>query len=276
MDREILGGLDAYNKTYQYDAYESVTTGGSMRLGRSLSEYVWLKLGYKYERADVTILNSDTASSYLLAQEGSLTTGSLFPSLTYDSRNDPYSPDEGTRLYAYAEGSGIGGDARFYRLIAEGSNYQHLWNEFIGMVHAKIGRAAGYDDKPLPITERFFMGGPSTLRGFTIRDIGPKDSLGEAIGGEASLLFNVELQYRFTRFFRGFLFYDRGNVYGGDDAFGNTTDQLYDLENMRHAWGFGIHFFSPIGPITMAYGFKLDQREGEGPNEFHFTIGGAF
>ncbi|MBF0169760.1 MAG: outer membrane protein assembly factor BamA [Nitrospinae bacterium] len=276
FDREILGGIDLYNKTYEYDAYKSVTTGGSLRLGRSLSEYIWAKLGYKYELAEVQILNRDTASSYLLLQEGRLTTGSLFPSLTYDSRNDPYSPDQGTKLYLYAEGSGFGGDARFYRLIGEWSNYQHLWNEFIGMGHLKIGRAAGYEGKPLPITERFFMGGPSSLRGFTIRDIGPKDIRGEAIGGEASLLLNVELQYRFTRFFRGFLFYDRGNVYGDNDEVGNTTDQLYDLENMRHSWGFGVHFFSPIGPITMAYGFKLDQREGESPNEFHFTIGGAF
>lgn len=114
------------------------------------------------------------------------------------------------------------------------------------------------------------------MRGFTIRDIGPKDENGEAIGGEALLQFNAELQYHFSRYFRGFVFYDRGNVYGGDDKKNNTTDKLYDLEQMRHSWGFGVHFFSPVGPISLAYGFKLDQRAGESPSEFHFTIGGAF
>ncbi|MBF0635481.1 MAG: BamA/TamA family outer membrane protein, partial [Nitrospinae bacterium] len=98
----------------------------------------------------------------------------------------------------------------------------------------------------------------------------------EAIGGEALLQLNTELQYHFSRYFRGFLFYDRGNVYGGDDKRNNTTDKLYDLEQMRHSWGFGVHFFSPVGPISLAYGFKLDQRTGETPSEFHFTIGGAF
>jgi outer membrane protein insertion porin family len=276
MDRELLGGIDLYNKTYEYDAYTSRTQGGSLRLGKELTEFWWAKVGYKYEEADVTILDSDTASFFLKGQEGRLTTGSIFPSLTYDSRNDPYSPDTGQKISFYSEASGFGGDARFYRLTAEYSVYHNVWNEFVSLIHAKAGRASGYDGQILPITERFFMGGPSSLRGFTLRDVGPLDETGEAVGGEASLLLNLELQYRFTRYFRGFLFYDRGNVYGGDDALGNTTDQLFDLDQMRHSWGFGVHFFSPVGPITLAYGFKLDQREGETPSEFHFTIGGAF
>ena len=45
---------------------------------------------------------------------------------------------------------------------------------------------------------------------------------------------------------------------------------------MRHAWGFGVRFYSPIGPISFAWGFKLDQQKGESPSEFHFTIGRAF
>lgn len=276
FDRELLGGVDLYNRLFEYDAYDSRDIGGSFRIGRSFGEYLWGKIGYTYEQNEITINDREAASVFLLSEEGISTAGSILPSITYDTRNDPFSPTAGQRAFGSVEVSGLGGDERFYRVIGEYTMYKSLWFDFVGMAHGKIGRAGGYSGKGLPISKRFFMGGPRSLRGFTYRNIGPLDETGEAIGGEALLQFNVELQYGFTRFFRGFVFYDRGNVYGAGDRLGNTTDKLYDLEEMRHSWGFGIHFFSPIGPISIAYGFKLDQREGETPNEFHFTIGGAF
>jgi len=276
MDREVSGGMDVYNTSFTYDAYEARNTGGSLRVGKAFGEYLWGRLGYKLEQSKVTILNSETAGAYLVAQEGTSLTGIVSPSLTYDTRNDPYSPSAGQRLYGIFDLGGAGGDQKFYRMTGEYTYYKGLLFDFVGMTHAKVGFAEGYGDKDLPITQKYFMGGPMSLRGFTIRDIGPKDENGEAIGGEALLQLNLELQYPFTRYFRGYLFYDRGNVYGKGDTQGNTTSQLYDIENMRHSWGVGLHFFSPMGPITLAYGFKLDKKPGESPNEFHFTIGGAF
>ena len=70
-----------------------------------------------------------------------------------------------------------------------------------------------------------FMGGPNSLRGFTIRQVGPLDSAGNPLGGEQSLLLNVELQYPLTEGFRVFGFYDRGNVYGPSEPGSiNSTD----------------------------------------------------
>lgn len=276
FDRELSAGFDAYNNTFTYDAYESRTAGGSVKTGKALGEYLYARIGYRYEQNEVTIISRDTAGSYLLAQEGKYDAGSIFPSLTYDTRNDPYSPSAGQKIVGSADMAGLGGSGRYYRLTGEYTIYKGLPFNTTGMIHGKIGKATGYDGQSVPITQRYFLGGPRTLRGFTIRDIGPKDENGEAIGGEALLQLNTELQYHFSRYFRGFLFYDRGNVYGSDDKKNNTTDKLYDLEQMRHSWGFGVHFFSPVGPISLAYGFKLDQRTGETPSEFHFTIGGAF
>lgn len=276
FDRELSAGFDAYNNAFTYDAYESRTSGGSVKIGKSLGEYLYARMGYRFEQNEVTIISRETAGSYLLAQEGKFDAGSIFPSLTYDTRNDPYSPSAGQKALLSADLAGLGGSGRYYRLTGEYTIYKGLPFNTTGMIHGKIGKASGYEGQTIPITQRYFLGGPRTLRGFTIRDVGPKDENGEAIGGEALLQLNTELQYHFSRYFRGFLFYDRGNVYGGDDKKNNTTDKLYDLEQMRHSWGFGVHFFSPVGPISLAYGFKLDQRTGESPSEFHFTIGGAF
>jgi outer membrane protein insertion porin family len=276
FDRRLSGGIDIFNKEFEYDAFRSKRLGGSLRIGRGLGQHVWGRIGYKYENNDVTILDRDNASFFLISQEGQRTSGSIFPSITFDNLDDPFSPSKGKKMSGYLEVAGFGGDERFYKLTAEYTQYKSIFLDFVGMFHAKIGRADGYEDKELPVFESFFMGGPRSMRGFTLRDIGPLDENGEAIGGEALLQFNLELQYRFTRFFRGFVFYDRGNVYGVKDEQNNTTDKFYDIEDMRHSWGFGIHFFSPVGPISIVYGFKLDQRENETPSEFHFTIGGAF
>jgi len=276
FDRRFSGGVDVFNREFQYDAFKSRRGGGSLRVGRGLGKYTWGRLGYKYENNEVIIFKKESAGFFLRRQEGKRTSGSFFPSITYDDRDDPFNPSKGKKIYGYAQLSGFGGNEKFYKLIAEYTQYKSLFLDFVGMFHTKIARADGYDGRELPVFENFFMGGPRSVRGFTYRDIGPLDENGEAIGGEALLQFNLELQYSFTKFFRGFLFYDRGNVYSKNDKGNNTTDKFYDLGEMRHSWGLGIHFFSPMGPISIAYGFKLDKRENETPSEFHFTIGGAF
>ena len=127
----------------------------------------------------------------------------------------------------------------------------------------------------MPSFERYFMGGANSLRGFTIQEVGPLDIVGDPLGGDQSLLFNVELQYPLTKSFRVFAFYDRGNVYG--EGFNiSSTDTRFNLSKMRESVGGGIRFFSPFGPISLAYGVKLDQRTGESAAEFHFSAGSAF
>ncbi len=306
FDRQLSGGIDLYNKSFQFDDYSSDKQGGSIRVGRAFGENSWGRIGYKYEVSNVDLeVKTETVkvvdengnvvkdadgndkteekiiepNIFLKSQEGRRVIGSIFPSITYDTRNDPYSPSAGRKLVLSTELAGVGGEENFYKIIGEYTEYHRIWEEFVGMFHAKIGRADGYSGEDLHLNERFFMGGPRSLRGFTFRDIGPQiinNNSKVAIGGEASLLFNVELQYRFTRYFRGFLFYDRGNVYGKFDELNNTTSKHYDLEDMRHSAGFGIHFFSALGPLSVSYGFKLDKREAESASEFHFSIGTGF
>ncbi|MBI5183269.1 MAG: BamA/TamA family outer membrane protein, partial [Nitrospinae bacterium] len=169
------------------------------------------------------------------------------------------------------------GGVNFYKTNGEVSWYYPLLWRFVGMLHGKIGFANGYGDEQLPIFERYFMGGAFDLRGFNFRDVGPRDADGNSIGGNKLLLFNAEIQYPFTQNVRGIIFYDRGNVYGSGDGYDlSRTNIDYDLIDMRHGIGFGIRFFSPIGPISLAYGFKLDRRADESKSEFHFTAGSAF
>ena len=213
--------------------------GGSVNLGRGVGDFTWVKLGYKFEEITIDIgepiEGEPEPSQYLKDQEGQRVVGALFPSITYNTKDDPYSPSSGNRIYGYFEYAGIGGDQKYHKTIGEFTHYQPLLYQFVGMFHSKAGYIEPYGGMSLSVSEKFFMGGARDLRGFNLKEVGPQDENGEAIGGEALLLFNFELQYRFTRYFRGFGFYDRGNVYGKDDAGGNSTDKLFDIENMRQA-----------------------------------------
>jgi outer membrane protein insertion porin family len=154
--------------------------------------------------------------------------------------------------------------------------YRPLFGKLVGAIHARINYADGYGGDKLPAFERFFMGGPTSLRGFTIEDVGPQNSDGNPTGGNQALLLNLEAQYPFTKSFRGFVFYDRGNIYGGGVDSNNTTSSKFDLGKMRSSVGAGIRFISPFGPLGFAYGVKLDRNSGESTGEFHFSAGSAF
>jgi outer membrane protein insertion porin family len=119
------------------------------------------------------------------------------------------------------------------------------------------------------------MGGPSDLRGFTFEDVGPQDINGDPLGGEKLLLMNIEIQYPFSNNIRGILFYDRGNVYGNGPILTRTKEN-FDLLEMRHSIGAAVKFLSPLGPVGLAYGYKLDKGPGETPAEFHFLFGRSF
>lgn len=170
---------------------------------------------------------------------------------------------------------GVLGGSDFIKSSYEVSYYYPLIEKLVFAAHAEIKIGDGYNNQELPLFERYFMGGASSLRGFTIQEVGPRNSVGSVLGGDQSLLFNLELQYPITNEFRLFGFYDRGNVYGsGFDI--SRTAEVIDIGEMRHSTGAGVRFLSPFGPIGVAYGFKLDQRTGESSGEFHFSAGSAF
>ena len=272
FDTEILGGIDAFNRKTDYFSYKAKTTGGGVRFGKSLSEFDWIGINYKYDDIEITDVSSTTGNAYL--KNGSRVTSRISPTFINDTRDDFLNPSSGSRHVVRFGLAGLGG-AKFHKMNYEGSYYRPLVGKLVGMVHGTISWADGYGDENLPIFERYYMGGPRSLRGYTIKNIGPKDDKGNPLGGNQSLLLNLELQYPFTKGLRGFAFYDRGNLYGGGNDV-STTSTTWDLGKMRDSIGAGVRFMSPMGPLGFAYGIKLDQATGEQSGEFHFSAGNSF
>jgi outer membrane protein insertion porin family len=123
----------------------------------------------------------------------------------------------------------------------------------------------------LPASERFFAGGETTIRGYDLDKVGRPNTIGSngfPTGGNAILLLNGELRVPVWKEFGAVLFVDGGNV------FRRVTEMT--LTDLRGSVGFGLRYRSPIGPIRVDLGFKLDRRPGEGPTGFHFSLGQAF
>ncbi|MBR34964.1 MAG: outer membrane protein assembly factor BamA [Nitrospinota bacterium] len=274
FDREISAGIDLFNTKADFTTFESKRQGGGLRLGKAFTEYTWGNIGYRFENITISDVAPENETNFL--NNETRITSRISPKITRDTQDNRLNPTEGTTENLSAQyAGGILGGVNFYKLSAEKSYYHPLFLGLVGMLHGKIAYAKGYSGDVLPVYERYFMGGPLDLRGFTFEDVGPQDSDGNPLGGEKLLLFNAEIQYPFNNSLRGIIFYDRGNVYGnGGDI--SLTSENFSLSNMRHSLGVALQLHTAFGPVGLAYGYKLDQADGEEPAEFHFIFGRTF
>src|SRR5437899_663588 len=149
--------------------------------------------------------------------------------------------------------------------------------DFDGYSKFEIGDRAGLvrplkestsDISAIPIDERFFNGGSTTVRSFGERDLGPHDHRGHPLGGEFYTIFNVEYTFPLYGELQGAVFVDAGNLLPDADNPG--------FNDMRYGIGAGLRYKLPIGPIRLDYGVNPDPHEHEDFGAFHFSFGFAF
>jgi outer membrane protein insertion porin family len=214
--------------------------------------------------------------------------------LSRDTRDDPLEPQGGTFLSADATvaGRAIGSEVGFTKAFVQGFVYKNLGRpNLVFAGGARLGLARAFprlattidqngnpqivEVRDLPASERFFTGGESTIRGYALDSVGTPETLtpkGFPKGGDAEIVLNAELRLPIRGAIGGVLFIDGGNV------FPRASD--LDLSQLRGSIGFGARYRSPIGPIRLDMGFKLDRRligtALEPRYAVHFSIGQAF
>ncbi len=136
----------------------------------------------------------------------------------------------------------------------------------------RVGVADSYDDSDkVPIYERYFLGGASTVRGYRERRLGPRDlGNGDPVGGNAYWVFNAEETFPiYPDLIKGAIFFDIGALYAEIEDFGDT-DPVSGA-------GFGVRVKTPIGPVKLDAGYPLDDVEGEKKKlRFYFSISQGF
>src|SRR5262245_39758917 len=262
--RPINAGVSLYRRSSDFQTFKSTRTGTGLTLGRAIGEYTRVSVTYNYEILDISDLDP-SASELLRQQAGTSYTSSITPRLVWDSRDNQFDPAGGSLQAFEVSGAGLGGTNRFYKVVGSTTWYFPLPEGLTGFVRGRFGIGEGYGGKELPASERFFLGGATTIRGFEFRDIGPKDVRGNPLGGTSFLQFNFEVGRSFGRLLRLVTFYDAGNVY-------NPPNQ-FDFGKVRQSAGVGFRLTTPLGPIRLDYGFKLDRHRGEKLGALGFLLG---
>jgi outer membrane protein insertion porin family len=156
----------------------------------------------------------------------------------------------------------------FFRYRFEVRKYYTPIENLSFALRGRVGDITPFEDaSTIPEDQFFFLGGTSTVRGFD-ENLLRFDSAGKAIGGLTSILGNIETRINLGSDFELSFFYDIGSVRNA------LVDQGTD--GFRSSVGTGLHYITPIGPIGVYYGHKLDRKTGESAGRFHFTIGFRF
>ena len=271
FDRPLAAGFDLFNNRRVFDDYTVNSLGGDIRFSHPIGEYSRWNAFYRLTQDTVSDV-ADNASTSLQEEKGTRVTSLVGLTLSRDTRDSAFEPTKGGQMSLATDFAGLGGDSKFVRAIGAVSYFFPLWWNHVLAARGTIGYAIGWSTESVPLFERFFLGGPNSIRSFKAQQVSPVDSSGTRIGGNAEVLGNVE--YIIPLFFgiRAALFYDVGNVYGPDVAGGTA----FDITDVRHAVGFGLRWASPFGPLRVDYGFKVDRRKNESIGEFQFSVGAPF
>ncbi len=263
-------GMDLFDKTNEYSEYTQDSNGGSVRLGYRLNDTSSISGRYRYVNYEVYDIDI-TASNLIKEQEGRSTTSSLRLRYNYDTRDIPLNPTKGSNIGVSTEVAGgiLGGTNDFVRYQVEGSFYKPLAGDLIGLAHLELGLVSPIGGDDIPVTERYFMGGLYTLRGFEYRMVGPLED-GEPLGGTKSFLMNFEASYPLIKEsnIKGVLFLDGGNVW--------ARDEKIEPGDLRYGAGFGFRWAAPIGLLRLEWGFNLDPKPDEEQPGWEFSVGTMF
>ncbi|WP_456323635.1 outer membrane protein assembly factor BamA [Hydrogenimonas sp.] len=268
FDSDYSAGVNLYNSEYESYDYTEKRKGGSVSVGRQIERYWHARAMYQYFDTKLTGMNSDYPD-YALYNGNTFITSAITPSLQFNNTDDYYLPRHGMMFGASLEYAGIGGDAKFNKDYFTFAIFQGLENyinyDLILRYKARLGMIP-WDDK-LPVSEKFFMGGLRTVRGYQSGSISKKDANGYLLGGKYTFSNSAEASIPLIEAakMRIAFFFDYGMI--GEDSF---------TEEKRAGTGAAIEWFSPMGPISLVFAKALMSKEGDHTSNFEFTMGTQF
>jgi len=295
FDTDFVFTARAFALTFDYDGYTKFEVGGRFELSRKITKYDEASLTFSARHVDIT--DSQIRPSFLLGPD-EYQVDTIGITNTLDMRESPYVNPRGFLIGNTLDvaSSALGSDIEYIRgtmrvgyylpfgpkpltpgVVEDqpaGTPFQRWFRQSSiafgargGILHSLTG--SGSDEATaLPIDERFFNGGATTVRSFGERELGPHDNHGHPVGGEFFTVFNMEYTFPIFGELQGAVFTDAGNLL--------PTSEDIGLSDMRYAIGGGLRYKLPVGPIRLDYGVNPDPREFEDFGAFHFSFGFAF
>jgi outer membrane protein assembly complex protein YaeT len=290
LNRDITADLPMYYSYREEPSFTREDLGFGTYFSKDLSEPWKTTVGYNLR---VTELSDVAPEALELVSRDDYNLGSIEAQVTYDTRDDIFFPLQGSRFFLAAERGDklFGGDITFWRFTGGLRLFFRLLPATVLGMRYKSGLLIpGSDEIGLPISERFFNGGESTVRSYRESELGPQNVFGEPVGGYGYNVFNIELRQRIYGNFIGTLFVDVGNVApnlsrseqglppytSSSDIISDTLDDFFS--GMRPGVGIGLQYLLPIGPLRLDLAYNPDANEERGEDEYviHFSVGTAF
>lgn len=269
FDKKLAFSTGLYYRDLLYlsDKYDQTIAGGYMSLRKPLGEYTSLSFKGSLENYEIDV--DDDSSDTLKKEEGDYNRALFAANYVLDTRDSQYLTRRGHRLSLGTDFSV--GDVQTYGVQLSGSKYFLLPFDTIFSVSGQYRSVDGSGD--IPIFEREFLGGASSLRGYEYREASSallRDEQGEPLGGKTAAYFTAEYSFPLLNLkkFRGHIFYDGGIL----------SDQSWDFGGEYLSdFGVGLDLFLPMGPIRLDIAWPLSTDEWvDDKARFQFNMGYNF
>ena len=297
-DTPLTVGLNAFSWKLRFDDFDRSGTGFGTTLTYPVTALGYTELwglpleevrvgsDYRIESAEINGLGLNATRS-IRVEEGKSLISSVTPRVTRNTLNHYFDPTAGSFQDLSLEVAGLGGE-RFMKAEARERWYKTFWrSKLLGDFTYSFGGTLGYgfmgeggvNGDELPLFERYFPGGISSIRGFKTRTLGPrearKDIFGRVIsttpvGGSEEAIINNEVIFPLVPSIglKGVVFVDAGNAYSGDQGF--------SLSETRYSSGAGVRWLSPIGPLRIELGKALNTKPHDQTSLLLFSFGAPF
>lgn len=258
--------------------YSSETGSAGVNFAIPLTEFNTISLGAGYESTSLDIdpsLLDIRVLRFILLEGDSYNIFRLNGAFAYDTRNSALFPTKGVLQQISGQIAAPGGDLNFWKVDYDSRIFVPIYKEYVLLFKTQVGYGDAYGDTfELPFFENFFAGGPRTVRGYEESSLGPKDIYNDALGGNLSLVGNVELilPVPFLKEFKSVrltAFYDIGNVY--DTGFEDVT-----IDSLRMSTGLSGVWLSPFGMLSVSIAQPFNDQQNDEIQKFQFTFGTTF
>jgi outer membrane protein insertion porin family len=277
-----------YSLTFEFEGYSKLEFGGRIDLSRQWTKQY--RAGVFFLGRHVEVTSAEIPQEFL--GRTSYQVNSFGVSQTLDMRKNPLVAPRGfiiDQTFDYAS-EALRSQLEFVRSTARASYYLSFapekrvvdpnpdadpdesgWQRWFQKTQlaagVRLGVIKGINGSEIPIDERFYNGGGTTVRSFAERELGPRVD-GDPIGGEFYSIYNIEYTFPIWGELSAAVFVDAGNLLPSAENVGFT--------NMRYAVGVGLRYQLPIGPLRLDYGVNPSPRDDEAFGAFHFSFGFAF
>ena len=305
-------------KTQDINTFTATRYEGSMQLTDQVTPRTTVVYNYAFRKVNVSNLNTHIAPEIIPLFQQPTLVSEFGVTWLRDTRDNPADATKGSLNNAdfSIASTSIGSSASFLRFFYQNSTYYPIKRRFSFARSIRIGilepfanteslsfppttatqctqtAAVGPTPEIIPLPERFFAGGGTSLRGFALNQAGPRDPCtGFPVGGQAMLVLNQEIRFPMRLPFvgsdlGGAIFYDGGNVYSRLDHITlrpyspkpvfvaqdpsqppnettNPTTCVFNCTNelnyFAHTVGFGVRYATPVGPIRVDLGYQINR-----------------